>query len=84
MTKHIWLTKLRNFEHVPSNLLDKLIHGLLWLGLCCRNASQRGRNFIGLQMNNKFTKCLIFMFKIFKDSKDFFHKCRHDYEHCEI
>jgi hypothetical protein len=29
-------------------------------------------------------KCLIFLFKIPKDNKDFFHKCRHDYEHHEI
>jgi hypothetical protein len=27
MIKHIWLTKLRNFEHVPSNLSSRLIHG---------------------------------------------------------
>jgi hypothetical protein len=25
MTKHIWLTKLENFEHVPSNLSGRLI-----------------------------------------------------------
>jgi len=27
MTKHTWLTKLQNFEHVPSNLLGRLIRG---------------------------------------------------------
>ncbi len=27
MTKHTWLTKPRNFERVPSNLLGRLIHG---------------------------------------------------------
>ncbi len=27
MTKHTWLTKPRNFECVPSNLLGRLIHG---------------------------------------------------------
>jgi hypothetical protein len=35
-------------------------------------------------MSNIFTKCLIFMFKIPKDSKDLFHGCKHDYKHCEI
>ncbi len=79
--KHTWLTKPRNFEHVPSNLLDWLIRHL-WLGLHCWNASQRGRSLISLQMNHKFTKCLIFLFKILKDNKDFFHRCKHDYEHC--
>ncbi len=57
---------------------------LVWLGLCCWNISQRGQNLIGLQMINKFMKCLIFMFKIPKDSKDFFHGCRHDLEYYEI
>jgi len=27
ITKCTWLTKLRNFEHVPSNFLGRLIHG---------------------------------------------------------
>jgi hypothetical protein len=27
MTKCTWLTKLQKFEHVPSNLLDRLICG---------------------------------------------------------
>jgi hypothetical protein len=44
----------------------------------------KSRSLIGLKMNNKSTKCLIFLFKIPKDSKDFFHKCRHDHEHREI
>jgi hypothetical protein len=35
-------------------------------------------------VNNRFTKCLIFLFKIPKDDKDFFHGCRHDYERHEI
>jgi hypothetical protein len=55
----------------------------LWLGFWCWNASQRGQSLIGLQMNHKFMKCLIFLFNIFKDNKDFFHKCKHDYEHHE-
>jgi len=29
-------------------------------------------------------KCLIFLFKIPKDNKDFFHGFKHDYEHHEI
>jgi hypothetical protein len=29
-------------------------------------------------------KMLDFLFKILKDNKDFFHGCKHDYEHCEI
>ncbi len=31
-------------------------------------------------MNNKFMKCLIFMFKIIKDNKNFFHGCKHDFK----
>jgi hypothetical protein len=27
MTKRIWLKKLQNFEHIPSNLSGKLICG---------------------------------------------------------
>ncbi len=50
---------------------------LLWLGLCCINAFQRSKSLIDLQMHNKFTNCLISLFKIPKDNKDFFHKCRH-------
>jgi hypothetical protein len=56
----------------------------LWLGLCCQNVSQRSRSLIGLQMNNIFTKWLIFLFKIVKDNKDLFYAYRHDYEHREI
>ncbi len=54
------------------------------VGLCSRNASQRSQSLIGLQMSHRFTKCFIFLFKIPKDNKDFFHGCRHDYEHHEI
>jgi len=34
MIRHIWLKKPWNFEHVPSNLLGRLIHGsFAWGGV---------------------------------------------------
>ncbi len=74
MIKCTWLTKPQNFEHMPSNLLGRLICGSFG---CCKNTSQRGRSLIGLQMSNKFMKCLIFEFKIHKDNKNFY-GCKHD------
>ncbi len=32
MIKHTWLTKPQNFEHVPSNLSNRLIHGFFCWG----------------------------------------------------
>jgi hypothetical protein len=74
MIKCTWLTKLQNFEHMPSNLLGRLICGTFG---CRKNTSQRGQSLIGLQMSNRFMKCLIFLFKILKDNKNFY-GCRHD------
>jgi hypothetical protein len=44
----------------------------------------KSQSLISLQMNNRFTRCLIFMFKIPMDNKEFFHGYKHDYKHFEI
>jgi hypothetical protein len=43
----------------------------------------RKLKFDSLQMANRFMKSLIFLLKILKDNKDFFHECKYD-EHHEI
>jgi hypothetical protein len=81
MTKCTWLTKPQNFERVPSNLLSRLIRGSFGWGFV---AEMHAKEVKARLVYKLFTKCLIFLFNIPKDNKDFFHGCRHDYEHCEI
>ncbi len=65
--------------NLSSNLLGRLIHGPFGWGYVVETYL-KGQNLISLQVSNRFTNYLIFLFKIPKDNKDFFHWCRHDFE----
>jgi hypothetical protein len=60
MTKRIWLTKLQNFDHEPSNLLGKLIRNSFSWGWVME-MHPKNVKIDYLEMSNKFMKCLIFL-----------------------
>ncbi len=82
MTKCIWLTKPWNFECVLSNLSSRLIFVTPLVTVVLLKCIQRRSKLDWFANEQQFTKCVIFMFKILKDNKDFFHGCGH--EHHEI
>ncbi len=83
MIKHIWLTKLQNFKRVPSNLSSRLIHGSFGWGYVIKTHPKEVDVWLVCKWTTNSWKCLIFMFKIPKDNNNFFHACKHDYEHYE-